>query len=126
MIATAAQAMATFEHADAAFAADAPPLPATEPALTFIRAPWRGLRPASGQDHTAHATFSRCVFVGRRTAAAIARGQIRRAAEDRLMPIQCCRPQGDVGRSLGVDVVAGDDLMFRFLNGHELAELVRL
>ena len=47
MVATAAQAMTSFEHTDAAFAADAPALPATEPSLPFMRAPRRRLRAAA-------------------------------------------------------------------------------
>ena len=66
------------------------------------------------------------LFVGRRAEAAIAGREIRRAAEDRLMSIQGRRPQRDVRRSPRVHLVGRDDLMFRFLNGHELAELVRL
>ena len=41
MVATASQSMSSFEHTDAAFAADAPALAATEPALAFVRAPRR-------------------------------------------------------------------------------------
>src|SRR3989442_1040850 len=100
MIATVVESMSTFEHTDAAFAPDAPALPPTEPALMFMRAPRRRLRPAPRQDHPSHATINRRLLVRRRAETAIASGQIRRAAEDGLMPIQRRRPQRDVRRSL--------------------------
>jgi len=42
-----------------------------------------------------------------------------------LVAIQGGRPQCDVGWPLRMNVVCTNDLMFRFLNGDELAELVR-
>src|SRR2546425_4150206 len=124
MVATAVESMAAFEHADPAFTADAPALPAAEPTLTLER-PARGrLRPATRQDHATDTTVRRRLFIGRGAETAIARGEVRCAAEDRLMSIQRHRPQGDIGRSLRVPVVARNDLMFRFLNGDQFAELV--
>src|SRR5207244_10723045 len=81
-IATAAQAMSTFEHADAAFAADAPALPAPEPALTFIGAPGRRLGADARQDHASHPAVHRCLFVPGRAETAVAGGQIRPTAEN--------------------------------------------
>src|SRR5258708_11851583 len=105
MIATAAQAMATFEHTDATFTADAPPLPATEPALTFERAPrWR-LRATARQHHATDAAAGRGLFIGRGAEAPIAGGEIRGAAEDHLMPIHRRRPPGDVGRSSRMELL---------------------
>ena len=88
MVATAPQAMSSFEHTDAAFASDAPALAAAEPALTLIGAPRRRLGAATRQDHASDTAVNRRLFVAGRAEAAIASGQIRRAAEDRLMPIQ--------------------------------------
>src|SRR5436190_16688961 len=88
MIATAAQAMSTFGDTDAAFASDAPALPAAEPALTFIGAPGRRLGADARQDHTSHPAVHGCLFVPSRAETAVADGQIRRTAEDDLMPIQ--------------------------------------
>src|SRR3989442_2186467 len=51
MVATAAQAMATFEHTDAAFAPDAPALAAAEPVLALIGTPRGRLGAATRQDH---------------------------------------------------------------------------
>ena len=99
MVATAAQAVPTFEDADPPFAPDAPALPAAEPALTFIGAPCRRFGAAPRQDHASHATVDGRLFVAGRAETAVARGEIRRAAEDRLMAIQRRGPQRDVGRA---------------------------
>src|SRR2546425_13373945 len=116
MVATATQAMSTFEHTDATFASDAPALPAAEPTLTFMGAPRRRLGATTRQHHATDAAIGRGLFIGRGAETPIARGEIRGAAENRLMPIQRRRPQGDVGRSPGMHFVRRDDLMFRFLN----------
>src|SRR5258708_36518014 len=75
MVATAAQTMSTFEHTDAAFASDAPALPAAEPALTFIGAPRRRLGAAPRQDDASHTAVNRRLFVPGRAEAAVAGGQ---------------------------------------------------
>src|SRR5665213_1430092 len=122
VIPTTAQPMSPFEHTDPTFAPDAPALPSAEPALVFIRAPRRRLGAAPMQDHASDTAVGGGLFVGRRGESAIAGGQIRRAAKDRLMAIQRRRPQGDVGRSRRMYFVGGDDLMFGLLNRHERAE----
>src|SRR6202163_4073699 len=124
MVTTAVQSMWAFEHTDSAFRSDSPPLSPTEPALAFVRAPREGLRATARQDDSADAPNCRRLFIGRGAEPAIAGGEVRRAAEDRLMPIQRRRPQGDVGRSPRMHFVGGDDLMFRFLNRDQFAELV--
>ena len=95
MIATAVESMSSFQDADTAFTADAPALSPTEPALVFVGAPRGRLLPLSRQNHAPDTPFSGGPFVGRRAEAAIACGQVRCAAEDRLMPIERRRPQGD-------------------------------
>src|SRR6266545_5718006 len=124
MIATAAQAMATFEHTDAAFAPDAPALAAAEPVLALIGPPRRRLRAATRQDHASDTPSRRGLFVGRRAEPTITSGQIRGTTEDRPMAIQRRCPQGDVGGPRRMDLVGGHDLMFRFLNGDQRAKLV--
>jgi len=79
MVATAAQAMATFEHTDAAFRADAPPLAATEPALVFIRAARRRFRASARQDHTSNATLDGGSFITSGCESPITGGQVRRS-----------------------------------------------
>jgi hypothetical protein len=49
-IATAPQAVASFDHTDAAFAGDAPALPATKPALALMRAARGGFATRARQD----------------------------------------------------------------------------
>src|SRR5215203_775680 len=122
MVATAAQAMSTFEHTDSAFAPDAPALPAPEPALPLMGTPRRRLGAALRQDHAAHATVHRRLFVTGGAEAAVARGQVWRTAKNHLMPIQRRGPQRDVGRSRRMNLVGGHDLMFRFLNRHQAPE----
>jgi hypothetical protein len=87
-------------------------------------APRRRFRAASRQDHASDAAGRRGLFIGRRTETSIAGSQVRRATKDRLMPIQCRRPQSDIGRSRRMHLVGRDDLMFRFLNGDQFPELV--
>src|SRR5438874_1672724 len=99
MVATTTQAVTTFEHTDAPFAPDAPALPAAEPALTFMGTPRRRLGAGPRQDHTSYAAVNRRLFIASRAETTVACGQIRRAAEDRLMPIQRRGPQRGVGRS---------------------------
>jgi hypothetical protein len=91
----------------------------------------RGLGAAPRQDHASHAAVNRRLFVTGRAEAAVARGQIRRAAEDRRMPIQ---PRDDVrawrtSRYYGyfvdpdvVDCLSGGVVALR-RNGHRLAVL---
>src|SRR5258708_4295497 len=83
MVATAAQTMTTFEHTDATFAPDAPALPATEPALTFMGAPRRRFGAGPRQDHASHAAVHRRLFVAGRAEPPVARGQIRRGGPRR-------------------------------------------
>src|SRR5688572_17024645 len=112
MVATAIESMTSFQNANAAFRSDAPSLSSTEPALAFVRTPrWR-FRAATRQHNAANAAGRRGLFVGRGAEAAIAGGQIWRTAEDRPMAIQRRGPQRDIGRSLCVDVVGRDDLLF--------------
>jgi hypothetical protein len=125
MVATAIESVSAFEHTDPAFTADAPPLSATEPALVFLRAPrWR-LRAVSRHDHAPHATVGGGLLVRGRAEAAITGRYVGRAAEDGLMAIQRRGPQRHVGRSRGMDLERRDDLVFRFLNRDQLAELIR-
>src|SRR5438105_4413369 len=55
MVATAAQTVSTFEHTDAAFAPDAPPLSTAEPALTLKGTSRGRFRATPRQDDASHA-----------------------------------------------------------------------
>jgi hypothetical protein len=100
-------------------------LAATEPVLALIGPPRRRLRAATRQDHASDTPSRGGLFVGRRAEPAITSGQIRCTTEDRLMLIQRRCLQGDVGGPRRMDLVGGHDLMFGFLNGHQVSELVR-
>src|SRR5262245_16784967 len=126
MIATASKTMASFEHTDPPFTANAPPLSATEPALPFVGAArWR-LPSGSRQDDPPHTARERRLFILGGGKSAIRRGDMRRATEDLDVAIKCRRPQRHVRWSGRMDRVSGDDLMLAFLNRHELAECRRL
>ena len=124
MIATASESMSPFDHTDAPFAPHAPPLAASKPRLAFIRTSGRRFRPAPRQDHPADAAVGRRLFIGGGAEAAIAGGEMRRAAEDGLVPIQGRGPQDDIGRSSRMHLIGGDDLMFRFLERDRLPNSV--
>src|SRR5438270_6184636 len=109
MVATAVESVSTFEHTNTAFTANAPSLPATEPALPFIRASRGRLRTSPRQDHPSDATVDRGLFITSGCESAVTGGQVRRVAEDGLMAIQRGRPQRDVGWSRRVHVVPRDD-----------------
>jgi hypothetical protein len=54
MVTAAVESVPPFEHTDATFIANAPPLSATEPALVFVRVPRRRLRATTRQDDSAN------------------------------------------------------------------------
>ena len=76
MVAAAVESVSAFEHTDAAFTADTPPLSPTEPALAFVRASRRRLGATTREHHSANAPFGRRPFVRRRTEAAILGSEI--------------------------------------------------
>ncbi len=76
MIATPPESMPTFDHADAAFAADAPPLAAPKPRLPFIRTPRVRLRAAAWQHHASYPSVRGRVFIPRGAEAPIPGRQV--------------------------------------------------
>jgi hypothetical protein len=78
---------------DAPFAADAPTLAAPKPSLAFIGATNRRFRPLPREDHTSHAAIGGGLLVGGGAEAPIAGREMRRSAEEGLMPIQGRGPQ---------------------------------
>lgn len=88
VIATAAQAVPTFDHTNPAFAADAPALAATKPALAFMRAAGRCLATGPRQDDTSDAALHGRRFVRCRSKAAIARREVRGTVKQRQVPIE--------------------------------------
>ena len=84
MVATAVESV-SFEHTDPAFTANAPSLPATEPALAFIRASRRRLRTSPRQDHPSDASVDRGFSSAANEQAATDRG-VRRVVLPRRGP----------------------------------------
>lgn len=118
--------MPPLDHTDPTFTADTPSLSPAKPSLAFIRAARRGLPPGARQDHASHAAADRGLFIRRRGKPSIASGDGGRPIKDDDVPIQRRRPQRDIWRTPLVHLVRRDDLVFRFLNRHELAEFCRL
>jgi protein-disulfide isomerase len=114
--------MPSLEHTDAAFATDAPALPAAKPALPLMRAPRRRFPTRSRQHDAADATRQRRLLILGRGKAAIRSREVWRPAKDRDVPIERRCPQRHVGGPRHMDVVPRDDLMFAFLDGDQLAE----
>jgi hypothetical protein len=109
-IATAPQAMPSFDHTDAAFAADAPPLPSTKPALTFMRPPRGCFAARPRQDDPSHPAGDRRGFIGGRCESTIARRDVGWSIKHGDMPIERGDPQRRIGRPPIVHLVGGDDL----------------
>lgn len=116
VIATAPQAVPSFDHADAAFAADAPALSAPKPSLSFMRAPRRRFPSGPRPDDASHAPLHGRVFVLGRGKVSVAGGDVWWAVKQRDMAIERRHPQRHVGGSPLVYLVGRDDLMLRFLN----------
>src|SRR5205814_9949038 len=115
MVATAPQAMPSFDHPDTAFASDTPALPAPKPSLSFMRAPRRCFPSGPRQDNASHPAAGGRLFIGGRGESTITSSDVRGTIEHRDMPIQRGRPQRHVGRTSVVHLVGGDDLMLGFL-----------
>ena len=90
-------AMSSFQHTDASFAADPPAQPPAKPALTFVCTASRGLLAGSRQDHAPHAAVLGRAFVGRRSEPAIGDGQVRGVAEDLGVRVERRDPQRHIG-----------------------------
>ncbi len=121
-IATARQSMTSLQHADPSFGPGAPALPAAKPALVFMGATRGDFRPRRATRHVGRrGAVAACSLAAEREARVAGR-EIRSAGKDLLMAIECGGPQRDIGRTVVMDVVRGDDLMFGFLNRHQFAE----
>ena len=99
-IPTTSETMSSLEHADPPFAADAPALTATEPALPFVRAPRRCFSPRSRQNHSPDSARERGIFVLSRRETTIRGGEVWSAPEDLDVTIERGRPQRHVRWSL--------------------------
>src|SRR5262249_54450976 len=118
--------MSSFEHTDSPFAANPPPLSASEPTLPFVCASCGCFPSGSRQDDATNTAHEGRLFISGRGKAAIRSGELWCAVKDLDVAIKARRPQRHVRRSGRMDRVRGDDLMLAFLNRHELAKLRRL
>ena len=125
-VAAARESMSPLDHADAALASGAPFLAVAEPALLLQALALGTLARAIGNAHALDALRLRRRLVFSGVEAGVRRHQPRRAAEHRLMAFNRRKQQILVARPLLVDLVIGDNLVFRFLQFHHLAEFVGL
>jgi hypothetical protein len=115
-IATASEAVAPFQGADASFRAG-------PPSEGGSNATGAGFPVLSRQDHGPHATLARELFIGARSESPIGDRQPGRSAEELHMPGQRRRPQGPIGHPHGADRIVRDELRLGFLDLHQGAEL---
>ncbi len=118
--------MASFGDADAAFAAGPPFLPVAEPALflfVFARGAFGGV---GGDADAFDALRLGGGLVGGGEEAGVGGDQARRASEFRPVDSDGRGQQAHIARPPIVDFIVGDDLVFRLLQLHHLAELVGL
>src|ERR1022692_4059383 len=121
-IEAAAESLASLEHADAPFAADAPSLRFAEPALLLALATLRTLGAQIGNGDPCHSQLLRGLFVGSGEKSGVACHHARDHAEPLLMLFNRGDQQGRVRGSLVIHLVGDDDLVFRFLDFDHLAE----
>src|SRR6266550_594087 len=122
-IEAAAESVASFEHADAPFATDAPFLSFAEPALLLTLSPLRTLGAEKRNGDLSNSQLLRRRFVGGREKSGVASHHARDYAELLLMLFNRRDQQGRVRRPFFVHLVGDDDLVFRLLDFDHLAEL---
>jgi len=115
-----------FENADAAFAAGAPFLRLLEPPLLLFLLAFLTLGGATGNGHSLHAQFFGLGFVGGGEESRVGKRQIRNSTHQLLVFFDRRRQQIGVAGALVEDFAVNDDLIFRFLDFDDLAELGRL
>src|SRR5271157_1122095 len=126
VVAATRQPMPPLDHADSAFTSRAPLLASLEPALLLQSSPFWAAGATVGDRHVLYAQ-SVCPFlVGVRVITRIRRHPSRRAPQ--LAPMRLYRRQQQVPVTgpLLVYIVMRNDLVLRFLQLHQFAELVRL
>src|ERR1700730_12928971 len=126
LVAAAVETVAALDHADAPLAARAPFLTVAEPAFLLLALALEALgRPVGNTDALDTLGLGRGLVVGG-VEARIRRHKTRRAPQCGLMFLDGRDEQVRVGRALIVDLVVDHDLVLRFLQFDQLAELVGL
>src|SRR5271157_5659400 len=124
VVAATCQPVPPLDHADPAFTSRAPLLASLEPALLLPLAPFWAAGATVRDRNVLHAQSMRACFVGVRVITSIRSHPSRRAPQLAPMRLYRRKQQVPVTGPLLIDLVMGNDLVLRFLQLHQLAELV--
>src|SRR5271157_2860398 len=126
VVAATRQPVPPLEHADPAFTSRAPFLAPLEPALLLPLAPFWAAGATVRDRNVLHAQSMRAFLVGVRVITSIRRHPSRRAPQLAPVRFHCRKQQVPVTGPLLVYIVMRNDLVLRFLQLHQLTELVGL
>src|SRR5271169_1153258 len=115
--------MPTFQNADAAFAACAPLLGFLEPALLLLLLPLLTFGGTAGNSHLVNTHFPGRSLVGGREESGVGGCQIRDSIQQFLVRFKGRYQQVGIAGALIEYLIVSDDLIFRFLDFDQLAEL---
>src|SRR4029450_13379931 len=122
-VAAAVQTVAPLQHADATFAAGSPSLGLFEPALPLLLLPLGTLRATVGHRHACDTEVLGRRLDRGRVEAGGGRHQARNPPRAFLMHHDRRHPPLTIAGPLRVHLIRRDDLLLRFLDLHQLAEL---
>src|SRR5271157_935856 len=126
VVAATRQPVPPLDHADPAFTSRAPLLASLEPALLLPLAPFLAPRTSVGNRNVLHAQSVRAFFVGARVITRIRRHPSRCPPQLAPMRFHRRKQQVPITGPLRIDLVMRNDLVLRFLQLQQLAELVGL
>src|SRR5271157_3283881 len=126
MVAATCQPVPPLEHADPDFTSRAPLLASLEPALLLPLAPFWAAGATVRDRNVLHAQSMRACLVGVRVITSIRRHPSRRPPQLAPVRFHCRKQQVPVTGPLLVYIVMRNDLVLRFLQLHQLTELVGL
>src|SRR5271157_572594 len=126
VVAATRQPVPPLDHADPAFTSGAPLLAPLEPALLLPLAPFWAAGATVRDRNVLHAQSMRAFLVGVRVITSIRRHPSRRPPQLAPVRFPCRKQQVPVTGPLVVYIVMRDDLVLRFLQLHQLTELVGL
>src|SRR5271157_4387657 len=126
VVAATRQPVPPLDHADPAFTSRAPLLASLEPPLLLPLAPFCAAGATVRDRNVLHAQSMRAFLVGVRVITSIRRHPSRRPPQLAPMRFHRRQQQVPVTGPLLVYIVMRNDLVLRFLQLHQLAELVRL
>src|SRR5271157_5383300 len=126
VVAATCQPVPPLDHADPAFTSRAPFLAPPEPALLLQLTSFLAACTSVGDRHILHAQSVRPFLVGVRVITSIRRHPSRRPPQLAPVRFHCRKQQVPVTGPLLVYIVMRNDLVLRFLQLHQLTELVGL